>query len=168
MVLVDLSCQIKRALAENFGELDEQTEKMLSTLETNLPQKADGYKFVVDDLENEAALWKSRANQFQNVAKAFEKYADNMKARILNACAQMEVTEIEGENYRWKLQKAKPSVIIEDETKIPSGHKEVVQTIKIRKDSILEDLKSGIPVSGAKLEESLYVRCYVNTKGKKK
>lgn len=165
--LVQLSCEIKQALTDSFGELTPEVSDALMKLEQKLPSKADGYKFIVDDLENEAALWKKRATDFLNVAKSFDNYAKTMKEAILGACKQMGVDEILGNEYRWKLQKAKPTVIIDDEKLIPSGHKEIVQTPVIKKDGILEDLKQGIPVPGAHLEESLYVRCYPNKQGVK-
>lgn len=162
--LVTLSQDIKRALIDGFGELTEDAQKALELLDSRLPDKADGYKFVTDDLRNEAALWKKRAQDFLTVARTFETHADNMEQRLADACIQMEVKELVGRDYRWQLQNAKPKVIIDDETKIPSGHKEIVQVIKIRKDGILEDLKQGVPVPGTHLEESLYVRCYMNNK----
>lgn len=161
--LVALSCDIKRALTESFGEITDDVGAALLKLEQKLPNKADGYKFVIDDLKSEGALWKKRAADFTAIARAFEKYAETMQQAILGACQQMGVDEILGHEYRWKLQRAKPTVIIDDEAKIPSGHKLIVQTTQIKKDGILEDLKQGLPVPGAHLEESLFVRCYPNT-----
>lgn len=162
--LVNLSMEIKRSLIENFGEIGEDSEKALAILESKLPDKADGYKFVTDDLRNEAALWKKRAQDFMAVAKKFEAHADHMENRLKEACLQMGVKELYGRDYKWQLQSAKPKVVFDDETKIPSGHLEIIQTTKIRKDGILEDLKMGVPVPGCHLEESQYIRCYLNTK----
>lgn len=167
--LVSISQEIKRSLIENFGEMTPEVESSLLTLEERLPNKADGYRFITEDLRHEADLWKERAHTFLAVAKSFSIHADKMEGAIKEACIQMGVEELEGNEFRWKLQKAKPTIIIDDETKVPSGHKEIVQVTKIRKDGILEDLKSGIPVPGCHLEESVYVRCYTNSKkGSKK
>lgn len=164
--LVQLSNEIKSALTQNYGEVTDEVMQALMTLERKLPSKADGYKFVIDDLDSEVERWKARAADFIKISKAFETYAKSLKESIKGACISMGTEEIQGVDYRWKLMKAKPTVIIDDETKIPSGHKEIVQTTVIKKDGILEDLKQGLPVPGAHLEESLYVRCFPNTKSK--
>lgn len=98
------------------------------------------------------------------VAKRFEAHADHMENRLKEACLKLGVKELHGRDYKWQLQQAKPKVVIDDETQIPSGHKEIVQVTKIRKDGILSDLIMGIPVPGAHLEKSEYVRCYMNVK----
>lgn len=168
MKLVQLSAAIKQELVATYGEITFDIEEKLMVLERKLPSKADGYKFVIDDLESEAELWKKRAAQFAKVGQGFGAYADRMKKAILEACKTLNTDEILGNEYRWKLQKAKPTVIIDDESKIPDGHKETVTITKIKKDGILEDLKQGLPVPGAHLEESAFVRCYPNTTMKKK
>jgi hypothetical protein len=168
VALADIAYQIKRVLMETGGELTPELEKAMAEVESKMPDKADSYVFVTQDLRNEAALWKKRAQDFAAVARTFENYADAMEESIKFACVKMNVTELEGAQYIWKLVKSKAAVMIDDETKIPSGHIEIVQTRKIRKDSIYEDLKNGLPVPGARLVENQHVRAYANTaKGKK-
>lgn len=162
--IVSVSCEIKKALIEGMGEITEEMSAQLLEIEKQLPSKVDGYKYVIEDLQSEAELWKKRAETFNKVAESFSDYSQKMKDSILAACVAMEVTELKGNEFTWKVIASKPRVIIENEDIIPSGHKEVVQIIKTRKDSILEDLKQGLEVPGAHLEQSNHVRVYPNVK----
>ena len=51
------------------------------------------------------------------------------------------------------IRKTAPILRISDESKLPEKYLEVVQTYKINKDMIKEDLKSGINIDGAYMTE---------------
>lgn len=167
MELVNVSQQIQRALVEAGGELTPELEKSLAILSEKLPDKADGYKHVIDDLKAQADVWSARAEALESIAKSFLNYIDHLKYSLKMACIQLGVDELKGNDYRWKLINSQPSVIIDDETKVPGAFKEIVQKTVLRKDLISEQLKKGETVPGAHLEQGQYVRPYANTGGKK-
>ena len=91
---------------------------------------------------------------------------DNIK----EAMQTLETDELVGIDVRFKLSKSNPSCVIDDPEKIDAAYKTVVQEIKIDKKRITDDLKHGIPVEGAYLQESFSLRQYANspaTKGAK-
>lgn len=162
--LVRLSNEVRLALVESAGEITDETCKALLILEDSMPKKVDGYKFLVTDLECEAEKFKTKADEYSRLAESCKRYAKGLKDRLKLACIAMNVDELQGNEYRWKLQKSKPSVIIDDETLVPSKYKNVVQTTEIIKDEILEDFKKDISVPGCRLEQNSHIRCYPNNK----
>lgn len=166
--LVSISHQIQQALVESFGEMTPEIEKALLLLQEKLPDKADGYKFIIEDLKSQAEIWNTRAENLSRISKTFMNHCDRLKYSIKMACVELGVDEIKGNECRWKLQSSPPAAVIDDETKLPNNFKEIVQKTVTRKDLILEALKSGAMVPGAHLEQGSYVRCYANTGSKKK
>lgn len=163
--LVKLSCDIKQTLVETMGEITQETEELLLHLEEIIPNKADAYRFITQDLEHEAELWKKRAKEFDRIAKSLETHAQKMKDAIKFACIQMQIDELKGNDFTWKLQRAKSKVIIEDPELVPGIFKEIVQTTNIKKDEISKAWSEhDQPVPGTRLEESLYVKPYPNVR----
>lgn len=158
--LVKLSNDVRLSLVESAGEITEDTEKALAVLESNLPAKVDGYKYLYDDMLAEAQKFKDKAAVFAKIAKSFEGYADNLKERLVLACGAMGVTELVGNDYKWKLQKAKEKVVIDNEAEISGLFKTIVQTTQVDKDKILKHIKDGRVVVGAHLEQTSFVKSY--------
>ncbi len=164
--LVALSQEIQRGLVESMGEVTPEIDKAIDLIANKLPDKADGYKFVIDDLKAQAELWNERAATLSKIARTFINYTDRMKYSLKMACINLGIEELVGKDYKWKVTSNAPSLIVDDETLIPSEFKEIVQTTKIRSDMIKEALKSGKVVPGARLETGSHMRSYSNT-GKK-
>lgn len=160
--LVRLSNELRLYLVESNGEISDEMAQGLAILETNLPTKCDSYKFVIDDMELETVKWKERADEFTRVSRGYKSFVERLKDNLKHAALAMGKTELFGNDYRWKLQNSKPSVVIENEELIPGKYKTVVQTFKIDKDQMLADLQAGIDIQGARLERSQHVRCYPN------
>lgn len=165
-VLVQLSHQIQQALVESMGELTPDVERAIDKLHEKLPQKADAYKYFMDDLKAQAQVWNDKALVFTRISKAFISYIDRMKYSLKMACLDLGVEEIEGKEYRWKIVNNAASLVVEDENLIPSKYKEVVTSYKIRSDLIKKALKSGEIVPGARLETGSHVRSFPLTKAK--
>lgn len=166
MALVHLSHQIQEMLVESMGELTPEVEMAIAKLHEKLPNKADNYKFFIDDLKAQAETWNERAAVLSRIAKAFINYTEALKYRLKMACIELDVEEIIGNDFRWKLINNAPSLIVEDEGLIPAKFKEIVQTTKIRSDLLKEALKNGEIVPGARLETGFHVRPYPATKVK--
>lgn len=165
--LVSISHQIQQHLVESFGETTPEIEKALMLIAEKLPNKADGYKFIIDDLKAQAQTWNARAENLTRIARAFINHCDRLEYSLKMACVELGVEELRGNEYRWKLQNSPPSVVIDDEAKVPTNFKEIVQKTVTRKDLIRDALKSGSQVPGAHLEQGSHVRCYANTSPKK-
>lgn len=158
--LVTLSNEIRLALVESAGEITDETCKSLLVLEDNLPRKVDGYQYLVKDFEVESEKFKAKADEYSRLAKSFDNYSKQLKERLKLACIAMNVKELVGNEYKWKLVSSKPCIVIDDETKVPGKYKKIIQEIKIDKEMIHEDIKQGAVIEGLHCEPSSHVRAY--------
>ncbi len=141
--LVTLSQEIQRKLFECAGELTPEVEAEIIELEKKLPSKVDGYKFVTDELRNNAVLWKKRAADMAQVSKQYEAYADKLDD-IMSMALERSGDVLEGVEYYAKRQKAsKQSIVIEDASKILDGHKETTLSVSFSKNDTLSKAIKG-------------------------
>lgn len=160
--IVEQRLNIIRQVIDAGGEISEELEQALVNLDVALPEKIDGYAYVVDDLKAEQKLWKKRSDDFAKVAKSCGKAIEFLKEGLKIAASKLKVAEFEGNDYRVKISGGTHSVIITNEDKIPEEFK--VITASIDKAKIKKALKEGRAVPGAELLEGETVRFYVNRK----
>lgn len=160
--LVHLSHQIQKGLVESMGELTPEVERAISILHERMPEKADAYKFFIDDLKAQADLWNEKASTFSRVAKAFVNYSERLKYSLKMACMELGVEELIGHDYKWKVVNNAASLVVDDESLLPDEYIEIVQSRKVRSDAIKQALKDGKVVPGARLETGSHVRVFVN------
>lgn len=170
MALVDEASKIEMALIESGGVFTSEVEKLIEIKDLQLPEKVDGYDLVMERMESLARFYDEKAQMFLKMSDAASNVEKELKTRIKHAMTTMNSDEISGHDVRFKMMNANPTCVIEDENKI-EGHYKITEIVtKIDKKRIAEDLKLGVPVTGAHLEHSQYVRRFVNKptpKGKK-
>lgn len=162
--LASLANEIHQTLLENGGDLTPELELKLMEIESKLPNKADGYAYVCEDLEHKVDMLTSRANVYAHAAQSLKKHIKFMKDKMRMALELIGDREIKGIEHRWRLQSAKDKVIIENESLIPD---QFIETTIIRvpiKDLLYIELKTGRAVPGVRLESSTYAKAYLNTK----
>lgn len=165
VMLTGLAQQIEKSLIESGGEITPEIEKMLSVVDAELPKKVDSYDFLMQKFDKECELWRERADKLYALSNAFLKAKETLKERILFAMQNSGATEVLGDSVRFKLVATPPALQIVDESKIPEGYFETVIEKKLKKAQLKNDLKEGIPVSGAALTQGQSVRVFAN-KGK--
>ena len=72
--------------------------------------------------------------------------------------------DLEGNNFIFKLQKTKQKVVIDDETKLHDLYLRTKVIHEPDKTKIYDDLKSGVAIDGARLEENFSLKKTLNTK----
>ena len=159
--LVEISNTVLNQLIESGGELTPEMEAQLAQVEINLPVKVDGYAAIMERLEMEEAYWKEKAAKFIAVARGCTNVRDRLKESLKFAMSELGTTEILGNDVKFKLSNSKPKMIIDPDT-IDKAYTMQVTTTEIDKKRIEEDLKMGVPVQGARLEETKSIRQYVN------
>lgn len=147
-------------IASTGGELTPVLEAWLDEVEKNLQTKVDQYKFFQDELKSEIQRLKAEATELSTAARSLERVEDALKSRIKDAMIKLGVTEMRGQSYRFKLSDSAPSLIIDDETRIPGA----MTLVKIEPDKALikSELLAGTVVPGARLQASHQLRTYVN------
>jgi hypothetical protein len=153
------AAEIARLLTESMGELSPEIEKRLEVNEQALISKADGYNFIIEQLEANAAMWKRRKDACAAQQKKFEGQIERLKDRIKEAMRTMDRTEVSGQFYKFQLRKSAAKLVIENEAALPADCKMVVQTTVVDKERVKAALVDGFDVPGARLEEngSLYI-----------
>lgn len=159
--LVQQSNDLMMQLAESGGELTPELESQLANVELALPEKVDSYAHLIDRLDVEIETWKQKADFYSAIAKSCKNVKERLKENIKFAMQEMTVSEIKGNDVRFKLSSSKPSLQI-DESLIDPLYTSQVTTTVIDKKRIEEDLKAGVPVAGARLIENVSLRTYAN------
>lgn len=162
--LVVQSAEISRALVESDGELTNQLEDLLKDFETGLTHKIDGYSFIEDQLEVQAAFFKKKAEVYTRIAKAHERAQERLRDRLKQAMQCMERPEIQGDEIIYKLVKGNPSLQIEIKD-LPQEYLLQIVHTEANKVRIKEDLKQGIKIPGVEQKPSVCLRKVINRKG---
>jgi hypothetical protein len=165
-LIVNEANEIEQMLIDSFGSIDERLEKLITVNKDELAEKIDGYDIIFERLDVLAKHYKQRAEFFSNIAKGLSKTEDRLKENIKTAMSELKVTELEGNDIRFKLSNTKPSMVVLDEDAIPREYFEEITVTQLNKSRLRDDLAIG-PVPGAKLEESFALRTYANNQIKK-
>ncbi len=155
--IIEEAESLTNALLQAEGELTPELDALMAMNGRELRDKLDSYGYVIDSLKMRQAYSLQRLKEWERVASTCDKALDNIKFRIQNALMQMELPEIHGFEYTFKLQANPPHVVIEDENLIPGEFvtTETKTTTKVDKKSIMDALKSGKSVPGAHAERSV-------------
>ena len=143
------------------GEVTPEIESMLAHLEIALPEKVDGYHHILSRLEAEMEYFKAKADELYAASKVISNARDRIKEHIKFKMQEQGLSSLEGLDFKFTLSKSKPKVVVQEEL-IPKEYTREVTEIKIDKDRISEDLKLGIPVPGAHLEDVFALKTSVN------
>lgn len=148
------------------GEISQELEAELNSVDLATAHKIDAYAHVIERLEREAEYWASQAEIRMRVSKALLKAAEFRKNAIKGAMQAMHKSEVEGVEHRFKLMNASSKKLVIDETKLPDSYKMQVTKWEVDKTRVKADLENGITIEGANLEQSQYIRPFLN-RGKK-
>lgn len=154
MALAAEAMLLAKMLTEASGEVTPEIEKELEVNAELLARKVDNYIFIEKQFEMCADFWKEKRDTCAAMAQSFTKQIERLRDRVKYVMNEMNIKEIEGKEYRYKLGKSQGKLIIHDENLIPPDFKMVVQATVIDKEKIKAMLKDGFSVPGAKLEES--------------
>jgi hypothetical protein len=162
--LAQEAMQLSQAILEAGGELTPEVEAALTANTQALVTKLDGYVYIQDRLEMEAAHWKTRAEQCMSVSRTYSSARERLRESVKRVMIEMDQTDLRGSEHRFKLVKSKPRLVI-NEAEIPAEYQMQVTTMVPDKERIREDLEMGATIPGARFEESFRLTDYVNKKG---
>lgn len=160
--------EIETKLLECNGEIDENLTKELVQFEENqavLKSKVDSYHYIIEKSKDNAKFWKKRADEITRIQKSFEQLEKNLKSMLKVAMNNLNVKEIKGEDYNFKLQNSKASIVY-NEKEIPDIYKRQIVTTEIDKKAIQDEISMGNTVEGVTVIENKSMRCYLNKREK--
>jgi hypothetical protein len=135
------------------SDLDEVTfADCLEGLEGDLEDKADNIACLIKSLKCEADAIKGEAKTLQERAKAKEGKADRLTQYLFDTMKQLDKPKIETARNVLSIKKNPVSVITLADFYSDEYMKEVVE-VRLDKAKLKEDLKAGVVVDGAWLEQ---------------
>lgn len=164
--MVNEANAIEQLLIQNEGVTTDEISAALTVIASQLPSKIDSYNFIIDRMDSLEDHYKEQAAFFTQIAKQCGNAKDRLKENIKFAMKALNTDEVQGHNIRFKLQRVKPKLVVENESLIPKEYQRVVTTTSLDKERIKEDLAIG-PIAGCKLEESFSLKTYAASPSKK-
>lgn len=159
--IVSEALDLSRALIESRGELTPELEDRLKLNTMELAGKIDSYAYVESRLEHEAVYWKTKAKEFSAVAAGFENARKRIRDNVKAAMLEMETDEIKGHDFRFKLSKCAPSLLV-DEALLPVEFTMVVSKTIPDREKIATAMKDGFTITGAWYEGGVALRTFEN------
>lgn len=152
MVLLDERNQIAEQLetAENPAELIESMDKAVQV-------KAAGIAIYLERLDSMAAALDETIKKLQARKKAFQNRKERLKAYTLEAMKQHGIEKIECPECTISIQKNPPSAEVYEPKMIPVEYWKHPEPV-LDKKALLDDLKEGVVVQGARLKQTEGVR----------
>lgn len=150
--------ELVNALELSEGEVTENINTML----IELSKSADQSGMFLDRSDAVIAHLKSLTDQIKSKISVIEASQDFVKAELKKSIALLD-SDLEGDIYKFKLSKAAPKVVIDDELLLDQGYMRTKTIVEIDKKAIGEDLKKGYMVNGAHLEDNYSLRKSINT-----
>lgn len=108
---------------QNGGEIDKALDAYLDGIKTQLAEKPDQYKFVMDRLKASAALLSEKADEFAVAAELLEQTADQMKERIKLAMDFLGTKAIKGKVWEFKISPAAKRLVLDEDLVKTEGQK---------------------------------------------
>lgn len=157
--------EIERQIVQCDGELTPELEAQFDLTTGDIRSKIDAYKIVSDAFQARAEYFKDSAEQLTHARRLFENQKNRLKENVKFAMKNLNVTELEGNDWRYKLSRGKPALQI-DESLLPDGFFKTVETKVVDRVAIEEALALGMTIPGVSMQESESLRVYVNAAGK--
>jgi len=142
---------LESMLIADGGELTQEHEDLKSQIFTMIQTKTDGCVGYIQALEDDITLGKNKKkllDEFMNVRK---NTIERFKKYVAECLDQLETKKLTGQLGQISERKQTKIALIEDENKIPAEYTTVETVVTVNRKRILDDLKAGIEVPGAKL-----------------
>lgn len=139
-------------------ELDEETFiDTLSSIEEPLNDKVENIARFIKNLEAEAEMFKKESQRLSEKATTRTNKAKRLKEYLQDSLETVGKDKVKGELFTVAIQNNPPSVEVLDERKIELDYFEE-QPAKLNKRAVLETLKNGIEMEGARLKQTRSLR----------
>jgi len=141
------------------GADEEVINDTLEGLDYEIEAKADGYAKVIRALEADAAAYKTEIDRMTDRKRTIENNIDRMKKNLQATMELTGKTKFKTDLFSFNVQNNAPSVVIDAENvnDIPIEYL-VIQEPKVDKKKIAADIKAGVDLHFAHLEQSRSLR----------
>lgn len=148
---------------ENQDITEEEYEDMLSSMDMELENKAEGYCYVIENTRAFIKALKENEARFKTKRTSLEKRLGYLERTLLGALKATGKTDIRGKIFGISIGKNKPSVVVTDSEALMKpenrGYVRVKPAVKEPdKTAICAAIQSGEPISFARLEQKEKLR----------
>lgn len=156
MNLFELTSNYQRVL-EVAEQLDSETLKdTLDSINEAIDVKVENTAYVIKTLEANVSVIDVEIKRLQSMKSAQSNNVKNLKLYIQQAMEQTGLDKVEGKLIKVAIQNNRPSVLVEREDSLKEYM--IEQPMKLDRRSLLEDLKQGVVVAGAELQQTRSIR----------
>lgn len=157
--LYDLTVEFQELLemAEDPNTDPEVIADTLESLEYEIEEKADNYAKIIRELTADSKGYEAEISRLEARKKTVDNNIDRMKKSLESAMIATDKRKFKTDLFSFNIQKNPASVVIDNTLYIPDEYL-IEQEPKIDKAKIKEDLKNGVAVEGAHLEQSESLR----------
>ena len=152
MVLLDERNQVVEQL-----ETAENPAEMIESLDKAIQVKAAGIGIYCEKLDGMVAALDDTIKKLQARKKAFQNRKESLKAYTLEAMKRHDIQKIECPECTISIQENNPSVDDYEPKLIPAEYWKQPEPV-LDKKALLDDLKAGVIVQGARLKQTEGIR----------
>ena len=142
---------INDEIISESGEISPDLEAKLDALQLSFNDKVSNIgRWALNVIRKEDVL-SAEIERLQKRKATFEKLRDRLKDYVKMCMQVADKKKIELAQFTVYVQSNPPSVEIVDPQVLPSHYVKIIQATNIDRAAILQDLKQGRPVAGARL-----------------
>jgi uncharacterized protein YxjI len=128
-------------------------------LDLSNAEAVEAYSLLASQLEARQEFYAKQAEEMDAIAKQIGGVLTRYNTFVKKVMSDAGTTDLTGVSFRYKLTTVKPRLVVEDETKL-SEYTKTETKVVLDKERIKQDLELGVPVEGARLEQSHSLRKY--------
>jgi hypothetical protein len=133
------------------GELSPELEAKLDALQLAFNDKVSNIGRWTINLIRKEDILKAEIERLEKRQKVFENLRSRLKNYLMLCMQSAEKTKVEFPQFTVSVQRNPPSAEVLDEAKVPGQYVKVIQITQLDKKKLLEDLKGGKEIPGARL-----------------
>ena len=152
MKLYELTNDYQEVLA--LAEEGQDVRDTLDSIQGAIEVKAQGITHIIKTLEADEEAIDKEIKRLQELKERNKKAVENIKNYLFVNMMTIGLKEIKSPLFTAKIVKNPPSVVLTNENEVDAKYLTIIpQSFKVNKNKIKEDLKAGIVLPFAKLEQ---------------
>jgi hypothetical protein len=140
--------------AAESGADESEVSEALEQLEGEFKDKAQGVAYVIRNLSALSSAISDEAKRLQSKKTALTSKIARLEQYLIENMRSEGIKSIDDGILRATVSKPRPIAVIEDDAAIPDSYMRIKTDVAVDKKLLLDDLKEGKEVPGAKLGDS--------------
>jgi len=134
------------------------TDKQLQEVFGNIAEKAQNCAQYNQTLKSQIAVFDDEIKRLETRRAVLKNNLEHFEQYIIENLQRLGVTKLSAGTFQISLVQTQGSLIVDDINAIPPKYITTVQTHTVNKKAIKEEIKQGVKVNGAHIEEGFSLR----------